>query len=277
MNDVIRWHREDPDDWKATWFKTMRKWGIDIGSPLGVFEPFNIDAKINAAWVLIGILYGNGDYTRTFEIAARCGDDADCNPATAGGVLAAVKGYRSIPDYWLQGLEKVENLKFSGTSLSLAEAYEMSYRHAEKMIVRNGGRVSGDQVVIKLQDPATVPMEVSFPGHYPVARTVPVRNGNEISFEFEGIGFAVAAPPDGKDYGPRNHVFNTEVYIDGTLAEKVKLPTAVNQRRFTPFWKYQLPRGKHRVVIRVLNPVDYARVEYLYAVIYDDEPYKIEW
>jgi hypothetical protein len=55
ISDVIRWYEEDPDDWKATWFKTSRKWGVDIGSPLGVFRPFNIDAKINAAWVTIGL------------------------------------------------------------------------------------------------------------------------------------------------------------------------------------------------------------------------------
>jgi hypothetical protein len=80
LSDVIKWHREDPADWKATWFKTIRKWGVDIGSPLGVFRPFNIDAKINAAWVVMGLLYGNGDFTRTFQVAVRCGDDADCNP-----------------------------------------------------------------------------------------------------------------------------------------------------------------------------------------------------
>lgn len=275
--DVIRWHEENPDDWKATWFKTMRKWGIDKGSPLGVFEPFNIDAKINGAWVLIGLLYGNGDYTRTFEIAARCGDDADCNPATAGGVLAAIKGYSSIPAQWTQGLEKVEDIPFMGTTMSLSQAIATSYRQAEAMVIRNGGTVDNETVTIKLQQPQTVPLEVSFPGQYPVRRVYPVKRGNEISFEFEGTGFAVTAHPDGKDYGDKNLVFVAEVYIDGNLTETVRLPTEVNRRRFTPFWKYQLPRSKHRVVIRILNPVDYAKVPYGYAVIYDDKPYQIKW
>jgi hypothetical protein len=145
------------------------------------------------------------------------------------------------------------------------------------MIVRNGGSVCDDMVMIKLQRPETVPLEVSFPGLYPVSRVVPVREGNEISFEFEGTGFAVAAPPNGKDYGERNHIFEAEVYIDGNLTEKVLLPTEENRRRFTPFWNYQLPRANHRVVIRILNPVDYAEVRYNYAVIYDDKPYQIKW
>lgn len=277
LNDVIRWHAEDPVDWKATWFRVMRKWGVDTGSPLGIFDPFNIDAKINAAWVLMGLLYGNGDFTRTYQIAVRCGDDADCNPGTAGGILAAIKGYSNIPAFWLNGLDRVEDKPFMGTSISLNDAYNISYKLAEDMVVRNGGRVDDGAFYIREQEPETVPLEVSFEGHYPVAKIIPERKGNEITFEFDGIGFAVAAPPDGKDYGSRNHVFDTEMYIDGKLAEKIKLPTEVNKRRFTPFFRYQLPPGHHRVVIRVLNPVDYARVPYSFAVIYRPEPFMMEW
>ena len=275
ISDVIQWHKEDPSDWKSTWFKTSRKWAIDIGSPLGVFDPFNIDAKINAAWVVLGLLYGNGDFTRTFEIATRCGDDADCNPATAGAVLAAIVGYKNIPDFWKQGLEKVENLPFMGTTISLLDAYDMSFRHAEEMIRRNGGEIKEDEVVIRLQEPETIPLEVAFEGHYPIAKVVPATIHNEIVFEFEGIGFALAAPPDGKEY-KKNHVFETEMYIDGVLIEKAKLPTEINQRRFTPFWRYQLPMGTHKVLIKILNPVDYAQVEYLHAIIYGDQPFEIK-
>lgn len=277
ISDVIKWYNEDPNDWQSTWFKTSRKWGESIGSPLGVFHPFNIDAKINAAWVVVGLLYGKGDFTRTFEIATRCGDDADCNPATAGGVLAAITGFKSIPPFWTQGLDKVENLPFMGIDISLLDAYDMSYRHAEEMIKKNGGEVKEDVVIINQQIPETIPLEVAFEGHYPVKTIIPKKINNEISFEFEGIGFAVAGPSNIKDYGKRNYVFETEMYIDGELVETAKLPTAANQRRFTPFWKYKLPKGKHKVVIKILNPVDYAQIETKYVVIYNDKPYKVNF
>lgn len=273
LGDVLRWHEESPDDWKSTWYKVNRKWSMDIGSPLGVFKPFNIDAKINAAWVLVGLLYGNGDFTRTLEITARCGDDADCNPASAAGILGALLGYDRIPDFWKKGIDKVENLPFMGTSISLLKAYDISYRHAEEMIRRNGGEVTAHDVVIIRQTPQTVPLEVSFKGHYPVATVVPTRNGNEISFSFDGIGFALAGPSNIKDLGGRNHVFEAEMYIDGKLEERALLPTATNQRRFTPFWKYGLQKGHHQVTIKILNPVDYADVDVRYAVIYDDKPF----
>jgi len=276
ISDVIKWHQEDPSDWKYAWYKTNRKWSADIGSPLGVFSPFNIDAKINAAWVVIGLLYGNGDFTRTYEIATRCGDDADCNPGTAGGVLAALVGYKNIPDFWKQGIEKVENLPFMGTTISLVDACEMSYRHAEEMIRRNNGEIRENEVVIHRQEPETIPLEVAFEGHYPVGKVVPRFVNNEIVFEFEGIGFALAAPPDGKEY-KKNHVFETEMYIDGALVEKAKLPTEINKRRFTPFWRYQLPNGKHKVVIKILNPVDDAKLEYNHAIIYGDQPFEVKF
>lgn len=275
ISDVIRWHKEDPKDWKSAWFKVNRKWSMDTSSPLGIFKPFNIDAKINAAWVVLGLLYGNGDFTRTFEIATRCGDDADCNPASAGGILAAIVGYNKIPDFWKQGIEKVEQTPFMGTPISLARAYELSYKHAEEIIRRNGGAVEDDKVTIKTQVPATVPLEVSFEGHYPVASIDPVTSKNEISFEFDGIGYAVVSSANIKDYGDKNVVFDADVYVDGSKLETVKLPTATNQRRFTPFWKYQLPKGHHKVVIRILNPVDYAQPEVKNVIIFDDKPVSV--
>jgi hypothetical protein len=276
ISDVIKWYKEDPDDWKSTWQKTNRKWSEDIGSPLGVFQPFNIDAKINAAWVTMGLLYGNGDFTRTYEIATRCGDDADCNPATAGGVLASIVGYNKIPAFWTKGIEKIEGLDFMGTEISLSEAYDMSYRHAENMVIKNGGTIKNDTVTIRIQELETIPLEVSFEGHYPKEKKMLNWKENEVSFEFEGIGFAIAGPPNIRDYGDKNYVFEAEMYIDNELVETVSLPTEQNKRRFTPFWKYKLEKGKHQVIIKILNPVDYANIVLNYAIIYDDLPFKVE-
>ena len=62
MKDVIGWYRQYPDDWKQTWFECERKYSEDIGCPDGVFVPYNIDATINSAYILIGLLYGKGDF-----------------------------------------------------------------------------------------------------------------------------------------------------------------------------------------------------------------------
>jgi hypothetical protein len=271
ISDVIRWHKEDPSDWKATWFKTHRKWSEDVGSAMGVFRPFNIDAKINAAWVVMGLLYGDGDFTRTFEISTRCGDDADCNPATAGGILAAMKGYDAIPVFWKQGLAEVEPMDFQYTTISLNDAYQLSYKHALEVIKRNGGEVGDDDITIKIQPPRTVPLEVSFEGHYPKARIYLEKVvEDEISFEFEGIGFVIDGAATAR--GDEHYVFETEMYIDGEFVEKVKLPTEENKRRFYLYWRYQLPMKRHSVSFKVLNPTDKAELRLEHAITYADTP-----
>ena len=67
------------------------------------------------------------------------------------------------------------------------------------------------------------------------------------------------------------------MYIDGELVEKISLPTERNKRRFTPFWKYQLPKGKHKVLIKILNPVDFVNVQLQHAIIYDDSPFTVNF
>ena len=96
VDEVRRCYRRNPDDWEACWFELHKKWNRDVGCPKGVFLSFNIDAKINAAYVAVGLLYGKGDFARSIEIATRCGQDSDCNPATVGGVLGVMPGMFGI-------------------------------------------------------------------------------------------------------------------------------------------------------------------------------------
>lgn len=167
MKDVIGWHRQYPDDWKRTWFECERKYSEDIGCPDGVFVPYNIDATINSAYILIGLLYGQGDFFKTMDIATRCGQDSDCNPASAAGILGAILGYSHIPEYWMKNLREAEDIDFAFTSSSLNKAYQMSYNHALQMIERNGGCVDDSTVTIVCQKPEPVRLEKAFEGMYP--------------------------------------------------------------------------------------------------------------
>ena len=156
MKDVIDWHRQYPDDWKRTWFECEKKWSEDIGCPDGVFAAFNIDAVINSAYILIGLLYGEGDFYKTMDIATRCGQDSDCNAASAAGILGTMIGYNKIPEYWMKNLREVEDMDFAYTSISLNKAYQMSFDQALLVVERNGGRVNNNNVTIFCQQPVPV-------------------------------------------------------------------------------------------------------------------------
>ncbi len=262
--DVLALRAENPNDWKFAWEGIHEEWAhTDLG-PVGLLNPFNIDAKINAAWVVLGLLYGDGDFGRTMEIATRAGDDADCNPASAVGILATVQGYEAIPEEWKRGLSQIEDLDFAYTTISLNEAYELSYQHALEMIRRGGGEVGEEGVTIAVQEPAKVPYEESFAGHAPGERRdlsgQPVELADSYSFDFEGVGFAVLGEAALSGEGEEEVVFEAELWVDGELIESAAWPTQFTKRRFYLFWKYDLPDGRHEVEVRLLNPADGAKV-----------------
>lgn len=291
ISDVIKWHHKYPGDWQAAWFELQKKWNRDVGCPKGVFLSFNIDAKINSAYVAIGLLYGNGDFTRSVDIAARCGQDSDCNPATVGGVLGVMKGYSKIPEFWLKPLQEIEPLNFGGIPLSLNKAYELSFKHALGMIRMAGGTVENDRISIPLAAPVPVEFEQNFENTFPVFRDRFDRSfTDELNYDFTGNGYIfygnlVKNSKIDKDYIDRvskrvgsevfglaepddPYVAELEIYIDGKKDELVRLPMKNSSRRLEPAWKYQLPEGRHTVRIKWINPENQYEIRINDIVIY---------
>lgn len=58
------------------------------------------DAPANIGIILIGWLWGRGDFGKSICISAGCGEDADCTAATLGSILGIIGGSDSISDTW---------------------------------------------------------------------------------------------------------------------------------------------------------------------------------
>lgn len=273
INDVIGWCAKYPADWKQTWLEVQKKYANDIGCPEGVFVPFNIDAKVNAAYVVMGLLYGKGDYTKTLEITTRCGQDADCNPSSAGGILGTIIGYNNIPAWWKQGLKEAESIDFKYTTISLNDVYEIGLKHALQNIQRNGGKITGNNITIQLQQPTPVQFEKSFDGIYPTEKfAVKLADDKQtISFDFSGTGFVLRGET-AEWASTTNYIFETDLYIDGKLIESPQLPASYTTRRYELCWKYDLPKGKHHVEMKIKNPSVQYNFRVYEAIIYDDKP-----
>ena len=167
-------------------------------------------------------------------------------------------------------------MDFKYTTISLNKAYDMSFRHAIQVIEKNGGSVDGDEITIKLQDPKPVRLEVSFKDHHPIERRplMGAKGGlilsDETSLEFEGVGFAITGGV--QKTGEEDYTFNVEMYIDDELVETSKMPSDYKSRKPTPFWRYQLKKGKHTIKLKVLNPSDKAKISLNNLIVYDDKP-----
>ena len=62
------------------------------------------DAPSNIGIIIIGWLYGGGDFGQSLCIASNCGEDADCTAGTLGAILGIIGGMSAIPDRWVSPL-----------------------------------------------------------------------------------------------------------------------------------------------------------------------------
>jgi gamma-glutamyl-gamma-aminobutyrate hydrolase PuuD len=269
VNSVIAsWHKY-PDDWKASWNDCQKAWSNETGCPDGVFLPFNIDASINAAYIVLGLLYGNGDFDKTLEISTRAGQDSDCNPSSAGGILGVIKGYSGIPEYHLTQLHEIENTKLSYTDYSLNEVYQVGYNHAVNNIQLHGGIINGDSLIIKVQKPQTVRFEKSFEGIKPLKRQPLNKNlTDDFKFKFSGVGIVIRGGVQSPD---NTYVALVQVSIDGKIVETVQLPANFHDRRHEIFWNYELKNRKFKLTLKWLNPRKDTVIRLNDALIYGKE------
>jgi hypothetical protein len=169
IGDVIRWHRQYPDDWTQTWHLIDSKYHrnpdyrrFSCSGPRG---DFNIDAKINGALIVLGLLYGQGDLMETIIISTRGGHDSDCNPSNAAGVLATTIGLKNLPEKYTKGLDPTG--KFSHTPYTFPMLIDVCTQLARDAVVMVGGKIEIDDqgnecFVIPRQRPRPSPLERSW-------------------------------------------------------------------------------------------------------------------
>jgi hypothetical protein len=164
IRDVLAWHARNPSDWRKTWQLIEEKWDKDDACPDGALTPFNIDAGINGAYVALGLLYGAGDFARTLEVSTRAGQDSDCNPSSAAGILGVMLGYENIPGIWKSGIPALADRKFQFTSYSFNEICKSTLARALEAVRRAGGEVRDGEVTVPAQRPKPPKLEQWDPG-----------------------------------------------------------------------------------------------------------------
>jgi hypothetical protein len=141
VRDMLAWYGEIPGEWEKCWQKVEEKYHDNPGYRRVTCDPgkFNIDAKINGAYILMGLLYGNGDIDRTMEIATRCGQDSDCNPSNAAGVLFTTLGFSQLPARFSEKLD--EKLHFNYSEYNFTQMLDVCEKLARQTVEAEGGRM----------------------------------------------------------------------------------------------------------------------------------------
>ena len=90
---VLEYYRQHPDDWHAAYRFIHDQYGYDR-------YPGEVPIIPNAAIVVMALLYGQGDFSRTIQIANMGGWDTDCNVGNAGAIMGVAVGLPGISDQW---------------------------------------------------------------------------------------------------------------------------------------------------------------------------------
>lgn len=91
---VMEFHDQHPDDWRACYQYIYENFGYDR-------YPGNCHIIPNAAVMVLAMLYGQEDFTKTLCICNMCGWDTDCNVGNVGCIMGVFCGLDGIDqDKW---------------------------------------------------------------------------------------------------------------------------------------------------------------------------------
>ena len=126
VKDVISWSKEF-SDWKDAWDKIFEKYG----------HYHSVHTINNAAVVVMGLLYGGGDYEKSITISVMGGWDTDCNGATTGSILGVILGAEALPDKWIKPLnDRVKSFVVGYNDSRISDLAKRTLNMAKKFLER---------------------------------------------------------------------------------------------------------------------------------------------
>lgn len=195
-----------PDDWQAARQEMARHYFKEFNYNRGAWVV--VDANLNGACAILALLYGQGDFQLTLDIASGLGFDADNQAATMSGLLGIIGGTQTLPQALLFPLadsnwqhpfnDRYINIsRYDLPDASLLDIAKRTAALGEQVIINNGGQriqdSSGDYYLIASQASFNQPVELP---------TAPTLNAQKrLPFEFDiypepapaGAHFSLAA------------------------------------------------------------------------------------
>jgi hypothetical protein len=203
------------------------------------------------------------------EISTRCGQDSDCNPSSAAGVLGVMLGYERIPAVYKAEMPALEDRKFDFTDYSFNDIVRSTEARALRLIADTGGKIGPAAVTVRLQKPKAPKLEQWSPGI--PDRRVPVSDaawrlqgswatdkdvrqstaaGDEATFEFEGVAVAILGRLN-------QHGGRAEVFLDGKRQAQLLDAYIVERTHDNVLWQaYALKPGRHVLRVVTLGQAD---------------------
>ncbi len=114
---------------------------VDFNKDLGWFQ-----APANVGFVILGLLYGEGDFSKAICCAVNCGDDTDCTGATTGSIMGILLGREGIPSKWIEPIgETIQTV-----------AVDRWHLYAPRTLDELTDRIMKCKAIADLEDPSQI-------------------------------------------------------------------------------------------------------------------------
>ncbi len=128
------------------------------------------NATVNAAFIVLALLYGGGDYVETCKIIALSGFDGDSTSAVCMGIMGVLCGMEGLPEeanalVWQDGEGIINNKQVEGSDestkmvigrlperLKIAEIAALYQENFELVLLECGGKIEDDRYLIPVRD-----------------------------------------------------------------------------------------------------------------------------
>jgi ADP-ribosylglycohydrolase len=100
VKSVIEFYEENPYDFRLCRDYLEKNWGYDKYPGVCHIIP-------NAGVCVLALLYGEGDLSRTVEIATMCGWDTDCNAGNVGTIIGVAQGLQGVKPHYREPINDV--------------------------------------------------------------------------------------------------------------------------------------------------------------------------
>lgn len=132
INAMMDYHRQQPDDWHAAFAYLKANFGYDRYSGVVHIIP-------NAGVIALGLLYGDGDFSRSIQITNMAGWDTDCNVGNVGAIMGVAVGLDGIDASWR---DPMNDLLITASNTGTRNIWTIP--QCADLIARLGRQLNGD-------------------------------------------------------------------------------------------------------------------------------------
>jgi len=148
VNEMIELHKKFPESWYAARQEMSQKYYVN--EPDMTKTIWN--ANLNGACAILAMLYGEGDFQRTLDLACAMGFDADNQAATLAGLMGVINGMKGLPvnlylpiEGWAAPFNNnyVNITRYDLPDAKINDIIDQTLKSTIDLVISKGGKLSG--------------------------------------------------------------------------------------------------------------------------------------